>query len=440
MIESNKYNAVAFYDPSGFVPAFKHASQFAGKEGGIATLPQIVEARLAAPDTDPSWSKYFTTLSAEYVGMSKKGHPIAIVAHGNGPLSTLEGIQKAYSYEYKDTHRNHTGGRISQEDFLKLEAGDYGPVSVVPLKTVWSRREYAFSGHAITTKEIEEETLWQARLGARWREFIARHVEVSQAWEKGREETYGPKWPRKFPRPCILVMDSANNTNYNDRDGFDFHLREAPGTAIAHLLSIGQLTGSGHQYHETYYEDRESRDSLVSDIGCHEWSNGVRLVGYRPGSPMRIHRGLPDMRALLRTQQDKLWVPNPKGGSRDTNGFWSLLERDDWFFTSYPKKGEGMDTGEPEFKVASIEKLETKTFDTDVKGYYGFVKYGIREVKAIAPLEANAYILGEMKLYDDANRQRGPITFYKVSVDRSRRLVRHGDIYRNYDLMMSLLD
>jgi hypothetical protein len=124
-------NAMGFHHSDGFVPAWKQAIKFAGEHGRIGTMLDVVDARLAADINSFPWNTYFTTTSAEYFGYSKGGVRILIVAHGIGPMSTLEGILKAYSYEYKDKERNRRGGRIPQSEFQKLEDGFYGEVSVV---------------------------------------------------------------------------------------------------------------------------------------------------------------------------------------------------------------------------------------------------------------------------------------------------------------------
>src|SRR5437016_1386639 len=110
--KSAEINCMAFYHPEGFVPAWKHCQAFIADNGRIATLPDIINARLRTPsegsDSVP-WTTYFTTSSAEYVGVSPRGNRIVIVAHNVGPMSTLDGVLKAYSYEYKDRERTRRG-------------------------------------------------------------------------------------------------------------------------------------------------------------------------------------------------------------------------------------------------------------------------------------------------------------------------------------------
>ena len=432
-----KPNAMAFYNPQGFVPAFKQAKAFAGKGGRVATLPDIIEARLASKPGDVPWESYFTSMSAEYVGLSKAGHPIAIVAHGIGPMATLDGVLATYEHEFRDKNRDRRGGRITQAEFLKLESGEYGEVDVISLESTWGWREYQFSGHAITSKEITEEPLWQARLGNRWLEYARYHAAHASEWERKNSLDY--------PRPCILAMDGANNCSYNNREMFDHWMKETPGTAIAHLLSIGQLMRSHHQYYKYDYRMMENRTSLASDVSAHEWWNGTRLLGIQPGSnDLIVHPGLPPYHELVKKHLDKLWGANPKGERETSNGFWHLLKIGKQNFTEYPKQGEQMDLGEPEFLVTAIKRVGTpQQFRTTIGGYHGFVKYGINEVRRLAPHGANAYTVGDFEIEStDGNPTHhvAPVTFYKVTADTSRRLVRMNHIYRDFELIMKLVD
>lgn len=428
---------MAFYNPNGFVLAFQHAKEFAGEDGHVATIPDIIAARLASKPGDCSWENYFTTMSAEYVGLSKNGNPIVIVAHGIGPMSTLDGVLKAYSYEFNDKDRNRRGGRISQEIFLQLESGYFGEVSIIDLTDVWARRPYQFSGHPITSKEIMEEPLWQARLGKQWEKYVKYHSEFSNEYHREKNDV-------PYKNPCILAMDDASNCAYSSREMFDYWMEKTPNTAIAHLLSIGGLSYSHHQYYEYDYSQRENRISMSSDVSCHEWWNGTRLLGIQPTDTIIVHPGLPEYEKIIETNIDKLWKDNPKGSSNSTEGFWHLVQINNLHFTDYPKQGERMDNYEPEFLVTEIEKVSKKQkFRTTIGGYHGFFKYGIKEVETIAPPEANAYTINNAEVEWTAGNPTHHIaivTFYKIKIDATRRLVRMGDIYRDFDLMMSLIN
>ena len=94
--------AMAFFHQDGLPTAWKQATKFAGKDGRLATMPDIVAARLETKPGDPPWETYFTTLTAEYLGLSKQGNKILVVAHGIGPMSTLDGAIKAYGWQFKN--------------------------------------------------------------------------------------------------------------------------------------------------------------------------------------------------------------------------------------------------------------------------------------------------------------------------------------------------
>jgi hypothetical protein len=107
------------------------------------------------------------------------------------------------------------------------------------------------------------------------------------------------------------------------------------------------------------------------------------------------------------------------------------------------KRGAAMQTGKPEFKVASAAPIEgPHFFATNVGGYYGFLKYYLEEVGRIAPQNANSYLLGSGWVvevekgrapspliagsYFDVNQkddvyQVVPIKFFNAEIDRSQK-------------------
>jgi len=124
--------AMGFYHSDGLVAAWNQAMKWAGNGGRIATLPEVMAARMKAGPNGIEWGRYYTTLSAEYVGFDREGKRKLVVAHGVGPMSNLNGIMKAYSWEYKDKkERKKRGGRITQREFWNLLDGQYGPVEIV---------------------------------------------------------------------------------------------------------------------------------------------------------------------------------------------------------------------------------------------------------------------------------------------------------------------
>jgi hypothetical protein len=441
---------MAFFHQDGLPSAWKFASLYAGVDGHIATLPEIIDARMGTKPGRLPWERYFTTATAEYFGRSRYGAYILIVAHGVGPMSTLDGILQAYSHEFKDKTRHNRGGRISQQQFWDLEAGKFGEVSVVPLHRLTRRYEYPFDARLRADQALDNPLLL-ARMGPRAKEFIARYKEIAKSWHQEQyqvdpENNYGfsePDHERFLARrrhthlvdrwnPYIIFCEGASNCSYGYiRDG-RFQTRLEADEVYAHLISISSLQHMHHDGHE----------SLVTDVGCHEWWNGVRLVGVPQGARMSsLREGPESMLALVKKHWAKLLQPVPEPVSP---GMRRLIRVGDKFFTEYPKRGATMDTGEPEYRVVEKEKIGLPVpFETEIGGYEVFYRYDISEVRAIAPPGANAYeSVGEVEIVYEAGspkRHRVKLQFYRVTVDASARVRRPDDLAKDYETIMSVL-
>ena len=275
---------MGFYHPNGLIPAWNQAIKFAGEGGRIATLPDIIETRLNTQPYDTPWEKYFTTNTAEYVGYSKGGNKIIIIAHGVGPMSTLDGILKAYSYEYD--HQNHRGGRISQKDFLDLESGKYGAVEIVDFFQTIKGIKYPFL--EIFNKESSlKNVLLKARLGKKYSDYISLHSRYAFDYHQKRDHQI-------IENPYIIEIGDANNCSYIYRS-------VEKGLAFAHLISIDALAN--------VYHSLSPIPSLVSNINCHEWSDGTRFVGIQKNAKLtNIYSGA-NAHHLLEKYWQELMVP-----------------------------------------------------------------------------------------------------------------------------------
>lgn len=273
--------AMAFhYD---FISAWNQAGEFSGTGGRVATLPDIVGARLVAKPESFEWKNYFTTSSAEYMGFSRGGNRILIVAHGIGPMSTLKGILKAYSYEIDDykKSRERRGGRISIKEFRNLEDGKYGEVSVVDMEALLKRYEYPFLEY-LTASQTLSEPLLKARFGPKAGDYIKCISLFAQDYH--RKNGVG-----EIADPYILQMRDAANCSYMfSKEGKINKIGDK--SAFAHLLSIGGL--ADNYIASANYDKYPEYLCLISEVGCHEWSNNVRLVGIRPNIEVKdIHPG-----------------------------------------------------------------------------------------------------------------------------------------------------
>ncbi|MBI4120826.1 MAG: hypothetical protein HY457_01025 [Parcubacteria group bacterium] len=445
---------MAFYHQDGLPAAWQQAKEFAGKGGRLATLPDVVAARLATKPGGTPWETYFTTLTAEYLGITKGGTRILIIAHGIGPMCTLAGIQKAYSWEYKDKGRNRRGGRITQHEFRKLEAGDYGEVTIVDFETYCQRYEYPFGGMLRASQALSDPVL-KARHGPMHEAYVLTHAAFAREWHREQsmhrpDNTYGlseaehtrmcvrrglQHWRDSVNDPFIITANGPANCCYTFKPVAG-HREIEEGYAIAHLITTGALA---HVHHDRAI-------SLANDVTCHEWLDGVRLVGIKAGgnpAASGIHKG-PNPRNLLRKHWRSLLKPIFPPNI-DPVGFRALMQIGDTWFTQYPKAGERMDTWEPEHVVTAKEKIgEPVLFRTTVGGYHGFFKFGTEEVRAIAPPNANAYFfVGEpQNEWHDGNptHQTCLAQFYRVETDTTKRLMRVDELAHNYTKMMELVE
>lgn len=428
------HNAMAFRHQDGFIASWKQARRFIQPHGRMATMPDIVDARLAAGVNDFEWNAYFTTTSAEYFGYSSGGVRILIVAHGVGPMATLDGIARAYSFEYKDKTRSKQGGRISMREFRALESGSYGPVSIVEFDPILKRRAYPF-GTYFTAREATHEPLVQARLGPKAHDYLVHHDHMARRYHLEEEHATGTR------DPFIVKMEDPGNCAYSIggfQPGWPIsypYLDKGDG-ALAHLIATGGLFHVSHDGARGY-------PSLANDVGCYGWWNGARLCGIRAGGEVgRIHPGFGSIHRLILERWVELMEPcEPQRLPRLS----ALMRFGNALFTQYRKSGARMDTHEPEYVVLTAKRVGGLVdFTTEIGGHPVFFKYDLAEVEAIAPPEANAYeFVGEkeiVKANGNPEKHRASIQFYRIEADVSHRIVREEHIKNDYDLLMSLTD
>jgi len=424
-------SGMAFYHDQGFVPAFKQALKYAGKTGHIGTMPDAIAARLATPPYEKlgmhhtghptPWERYYTTLTAEYFGVLA-GRTSIIVAHGIGPMATLQGVLDTYRYQFDDKSRGKQGGRISQAEFEKLARGEYGHVSIIDYEEYRNRfgdREFRAPTGYRRESEARRDSLLVARLGPRAHEYIARHATLARQY---------------YQQEAKLVVADPYILDVNDPGNLPYWCREVEsGLAFAHLTSIG---GIGLVHHQNGMQ----LPSWACDVGIHEWNNGVRLIGVRAGSNDSIADG-PDACELLRKHWEQLFEPS--GLDRAPDGLHVLMQMPDkTWFTQIPKKGASADTYEPEFRVTSMEKLgELARFYTDSNYPVPIFRYDRREAQAVLPKEANAYeLVGDPTKTGGADSQETCLVQgYRIEVDHTKRLVREKTLANDFERLMDLM-
>jgi len=446
-------NAMAFYHSDGLTAAWQQAMMYAGKDGRIATMLDIVQARLKSEpgEQNSPWEKYYTTMSAEYLGLDRNGKKIIIVAHGVGPMATLDGVQKTYSWEYKDKDKNRSGGRITQQEFWDLAEEKFGPVSIVDLEDYEKLYEYPL-GQVLTASQAKVDPLLIARFGSQCEAYVECHAKIARAWHRTElglkpEDRYEKENPPKVGNGCLYKIQEAHLRNgAENSDPYIIEVKDAcdgcyylyspieEGYAFAHLLSVGALCQTTHT---------GQNKSLIHDICCHDWHDGTRLIGIQEpadNKEIRIFEG-PDPHQILRRHYKELWQKT----SQDAKlSFCQLMDFSGKKFTQYAKVGATCDTQEPEYLVNKSEKIgKPVLFRTTIGGYHAFFRYDIKEVKMMALPEANAYkfVSDPVIEYTDKSpsHHTAMLQFYKIEADTKQRLISVDKLARSYELLMKFI-
>ena len=409
-------NAMLF-DGDDFLDAAEPARKFAGKDGRIATLADVVTCRRVSDAHELIWRKPIVTATAEYYGLSRHGTPIIIVAHGNGPLADVDGVFAAY-------YRASAGGKplnglVSQEEFAKLEAGLYGPVEIVARDVVWKRR-HPFQ-ECMSVEEAMEDPLLRARLGADADFYLARHRAICLDWLKEKDR------PEKT-HACMLMSRDPQRRSYL--------ASEPNGTvASAHLLAVSGLV----TYDHGHWDDARRHECLVSFLSCHEWGDEGSVIGFRGGHVLRPHPGPAVVRERFKDVWRRLTRPGPPPlpGVRRV---YALTETPGGVFTCHePFIGQA---GEPEHPVKGGKPVSSLTFNFPIVGNdLTTPRCDLKAIKANVPMFANAFRIGASRPVwkgDDPSHHEVRVDFYEVDVDHRRRLPTMLALREDFDLLLSL--
>ena len=92
--------------------ALRRALEYAGEDGFVASMPQLLHARVNADFGNEIWDTwFFTSTSEETMATTPQGNYVAVVVHGGGIFATPERFRKLYLAN---------GGRTSVDGFTGL--------------------------------------------------------------------------------------------------------------------------------------------------------------------------------------------------------------------------------------------------------------------------------------------------------------------------------
>ena len=294
--------AQAFHHQDGYRAKRHLAGSFAGFNGRIATMEDIVDARLATDTSHLAWRYSFVTNSFLYVGLHKS-RPHAVIAHGTGPTP----VNKSDLLEFK-------GRRVAYGSSLRTEALDFKMLMktsdkqlVIDLTTYESTAKTRGSINEFLSKEAYEDPLVCAILGRRAEEYIMRQRDETHAWLKGYE-TDEVIAEAKIIRNMFHLF---HETIWHRR------IEEGKGAALAYPLGIERPY--------FFVEDQKDSKHILGHVELfgsdEEDFHGARhyVVGIRGKAPITdIARDLHGMLPGIKDQPETFLVPATEADGLDS--------------------------------------------------------------------------------------------------------------------------
>ena len=94
-MEDIRMQAAIIFEPH--IPtALQRALQYAGDDGFVASLPQLLHARANAPYDNIIWNTWFTSNSEESVTKTPQGNHVMVAVHGGGIFAKPERFERSY--------------------------------------------------------------------------------------------------------------------------------------------------------------------------------------------------------------------------------------------------------------------------------------------------------------------------------------------------------
>ena len=134
--ENIQMEAQIFFD--SHVPnSLRRALEYAGDDGFVASMPQLLCARANAPYDNIIWNTWFTSNSEESVVTTPQGTQVVVAVHGGGIYASPERFERTYrSSVNRDSREGFTGqyaGRISDKEARDILAGKLPDGSEIPV-------------------------------------------------------------------------------------------------------------------------------------------------------------------------------------------------------------------------------------------------------------------------------------------------------------------
>jgi len=131
-----KMEAAIIFD--SHVPnALRRALEYAGDDGFVASMPQLLHARANASYDNIIWNTWFTSNSEESVVKTPQGHRVVVAVHGGGIYASPERFEKTYRASVnRSSSEGFTGqyaGKISEREARDVLDGKLPDGTEIPV-------------------------------------------------------------------------------------------------------------------------------------------------------------------------------------------------------------------------------------------------------------------------------------------------------------------
>ena len=271
--------ALAFHHEKGYEAQRELALKFAGTEGRIATMDDIVHARLHSDINDFVWTRVMITGSYAFAGWNKSA-PMLVFAHGVGPHPTKVGDR---------------GYRISQQDFKALLDGKFGEVASVDLRSYHNESQHKDASNRYTYEVARKDPIIRAFFGRQVDAFLDHYHKLTQDWLKKASHTERKDAVLLINRIYDIYGDYAS-----DRNSF--------GRIPRGYVNAYPLTLESHGLYTDHKSDKHiacgidfsvATNSGIDDLG----GSAYYIVGVRGKEPLT--EVVPEFRTVVSKIKEK---------------------------------------------------------------------------------------------------------------------------------------
>ncbi len=131
-----KMEAEIIFEPH--VPnALRRALDYAGDDGFVASMPQLLHARANASYDNIIWNTWFTSNSEESVVKTPQGHRVVVAVHGGGIYASPERFERTYRASVdrsnSDGFTGQYAGKISEQEARDVLEGKLPSGTEIPV-------------------------------------------------------------------------------------------------------------------------------------------------------------------------------------------------------------------------------------------------------------------------------------------------------------------